>query len=190
MEDTLYEAPHVDFSLQFGFAKNDERVEARLYEVLKDIATEIVEGVKENLGALVVLGDFSQNYGKLSGAVQMKPKQSPVDDLITVDDDNVAEIISQFSEAPFDGAIVVDKTGQIIGAGIYLIVDDPTLDTPEDCGTRHKAAASFSLRSDVISVLTLSEETNTIRIWRDGKQAEVHKVKPMVKETSDEQDSV
>jgi DNA integrity scanning protein DisA with diadenylate cyclase activity len=30
--------------------------------------------------------------------------------------------------------------------------------------------------NDVISVLTLSEETNTIRLWRDGKEEESHKV--------------
>lgn len=188
MEET-YEAPHVDFSLQFGFAKNDERVETRLFDVLKDIATQIADGEKPYMGALIVLGDFSQHSGKVRGLVQMKPKQNPVDDLITIDDD-IAQVICQFSGAPMDGAIVVDKTGQIIGAGVYLVVENPTLDTPEDCGTRHKAAASFSLREDVISVLTLSEETNTVRIWRDGKQAEVYKAKPKVKETSDEQDSV
>lgn len=185
MEET-HEAPHVDFSLQLGFAKNDERVEARLFNVLKDIATDITGGIKAHMGALVVLGDFSQHSGKVHGLVQMKPKQNPVDDLITVDDESIVQVICQFSEAPMDGAIVVDKTGQVIGAGVYLVVENPTLDTPEDCGTRHKAAASFSLREDVISVLTLSEETNTVRIWRDGKPAEVYKAKPTIKETSDE----
>jgi len=173
----MTEAPCVDFSLQFGLAKTDARVEARLYDVLKNIALAVAEGIKDNMGVLIVLGDFSQNAGRLTGAVQMKPKQNPVEDLITAEDEDVEHLISKFSEPPYDGAIIIDKTGQIIGAGIYLIVDNPTLSTPEDCGTRHKAAASFSLRPDVISVLTLSEETNTIRIWRAGKPAEVYKVK-------------
>lgn len=189
MEETIREAPYVDFSLQFGFAKSDERVETSLYDILKGIAAEIAEGHRENMGALIVLGDFSHSQS-VEGLVQMKPKQNPIDDLITVDDEDVVDLIIQFSEAPYDGAVVVDRTGQVIGAGVYLIVDNPTLEVPEDCGTRHKAAASFSLRSDVLAVLTLSEETNTIRIWKDGKQAEVHKIKPTAKETTDEQDDV
>ena len=71
-----------------------------------------------------------------------------------------------------DGAIVVNRNGQIIGGKIYLTVDSPSSEVPEGCGTRHISAASFSQREDVISVFTLSEETYVVRSWKDGEYVE------------------
>lgn len=158
-------APSVDFSLQFCLATDNKKVEERILNILKSMASDA-----ESVGAIVVFGDFSQSRQCVRGLVQMKPKQNPITSLIMVDTDEGERTIRTFSQYPYDGAIIVDKTGQIIGAGIYLTVDHPTLDIPDECGTRHKAAASFSLHNDVISVLTLSEETNTVRLWRDGKE--------------------
>lgn len=174
--DTNSKAPFVDFSLQFSLA-NYEKVENCIFDILKSIATDIAEVRSTMMGAIVVLSDFSKSHRHVEGLVQMKPKKNPIETLITVDTEEGAETIINYSRAPYDGAIVVDRTGQIIGAGVYLVVDHPDLDLPEGCGTRHKAAASFSLRNDVISVLTLSEETNTIRLWKDGSPKEILEVK-------------
>jgi len=162
-------APHVDFSMQFNFAKNSEKVEEKIFNILKNIVDQIAQSKLESLGALIVFGDFETHGPVVQGMVQMKPKQNPIESLKMIDTSHGIDCLIEYSQAPYDGAVVVDRTGQIIGAGIYLVVDDPLLDTPEDCGTRHKAAASFSKRNDVISVLTLSEETNVARIWKDGK---------------------
>jgi len=170
------EAPHVDFSLQLSLDKNSEHVESSIFEWLKIIANEVAEEKLSPLGALIVLGDFEQNDAKIEGMVQMKPKQNPIESYIIIDGEDSKEHIVEFSTVPFDGAIIVNRSGQIIGAGIYLVVDNPLLDMPDDCGTRHKAAASFSERNDVISVLTLSEETNTVRVWKDGKTKNVYRV--------------
>jgi len=170
------EAPHVDFSLQLSLDKNSEHVESSIFEWLKIIANDVAEDKLSPLGALIVLGDFELNEAKIDGMVQMKPKQNPVESYIVIDSDLGKDYIVEFSGTPFDGAIVINRSGQIIGAGIYLVVDNPLLDMPDDCGTRHKSAASFSERNDVISVLTLSEETNTVRLWKDGKTKSVFRV--------------
>lgn len=168
-------APNVDFSMQFSLAKSDERGEKRILETLQHLVGEVAHGRLTPLGALVVFGDFGKHGPVISGMVQMKPKQNPIESLKMIDTKPGYECILEYSQAPHDGAVIIDRSGQIIGAGIYLVVEDPTLDMPDDCGTRHKAAASFSKRSDVISVLTLSEETNTVRIWKKGKQVHVYK---------------
>jgi DNA integrity scanning protein DisA with diadenylate cyclase activity len=178
--------PFVDFSMQFSLAKNNERVERCIFESLQELAREVAFGKQKSLGSIVVLGDFEKFGPQIDGMVQMKPKQNPVESLRIFDSTHGAAYIKEFSISPFDGAMIVDKTGQIIGAGVYLVVEDPTLDTPEDCGTRHKAAASFSRREDVISVLTLSEETNTVRIWQHGKVKEVYRTNEVVAEEKEE----
>ena len=175
-ESHQHQEPFVDFSLQFGLAKNNEKIERCIFESLQEIAHAVCEGKASKLGALIVIGDFEKFGPQIKGMVQMKPKQNPVEKLMMLDEEHGPSIIRDLSGTGFDGAVVVDRTGQVIGAGIYLVIDDPMLDTPEDCGTRHKAAASFSKREDVISVLTLSEETNTVRVWQAGKIKEVFRI--------------
>lgn len=174
-------APHVDFSMQFSFAKNDEKFERIIFETLKDLAKSIARKDENPLGALVVLGDFEKNP-RVKGMVQMKPKQNPIESLKMINSEAGRHCLVEYSHPPHDGAVVVDRSGQIVGVGIYLVIDNPVLSTPEDCGTRHKAAASFSLRNDVISVSTLSEETNTVRVWKEGKIKEVFRIEDADKE--------
>lgn len=174
-ENDNVEAPSVDFSMQFNFAKNSEKVEERIFAVLKDLVGQVAQDKIQPLGALIVFGDFEAHGPVISGMVQMKPKQNPIESFKTVENVHGVDCLVEFSRAPYDGALVVDRTGQIIGAGVYLVVDNPLLDTPEDCGTRHKAAASFSKRNDVISVFTVSEETNVARIWKEGKLVQTYR---------------
>ncbi len=176
IEHNNNEAPHVDFSLQLSLDNNSEHVESSIFEWLKIIAKDVVEDKANPIGAIIVLGDFEMHGPCVDGMVQMKPKQNPVESLVMIDTDDGDNLIREYSKSPYDGAIVVHRSGQILGAGIYLVVDNPMLETPDDCGTRHKAAASFSERNDVISVLTLSEETNTVRLWKDGKTKSVFRV--------------
>lgn len=170
------EAPHVDFSMQLSLNKDSEQVEASIFECLQDIAGGVEANLRSPLGALIVLGDFERYGPQIKGMVQMKPKQNPVESMIMITAEDAKDYITEYSISPFDGAIVVNRTGQVLGAGVYLVVDNPLLETPDDCGTRHKAAASFSERNDVISVLTLSEETNTVRLWKNGRTTRVFRV--------------
>ena len=165
--DKVVEAPSVDFSLQLSLLA-DEEVESSILNTLRELASDVANKKCTGIGAIVVLGDFIQGY-LAEGLVQMKPKQNPIKSLIKIDEKEGVDTVRIFSSSPYDGAIVVNKTGQIIGAGLYLVVDHPEIEIPDDCGTRHKAAASFSLRDGIISVLTLSEETNSVRIWKNGE---------------------
>ena len=166
----------MDFSPQFCLA-NHEKVEKCIFNILKEIAASVAGGKTTKMGAIIVLGDFSKSHQNVEGLVQMKPQKNPIESLIMIDTREGSSTVATFSVPPYDGAVIVDKTGQVIGAGMYLVVDHPELDLPEDCGARHKAAASFSFREDIISVLTLSEETNTIRVWENGSPKEILKVK-------------
>ena len=170
------EALSVDFSTQLRLDSNCEHVESSIFSWLQIVAAQVAKGDVGPLGAIIVLGDFDKFGPRIDGMVQMKPKQNPIESFLLIDTEDSDRYIKKFSQAPYDGAIVVNKTGQIIGAGIYLVIEDPTLDIPDDCGTRHKAAASFSLRNDVKSVLTISEETNIVRIWKDGQVQKAHRV--------------
>ena len=169
------ERTEIDFSNQLRLDNNSKHIEDSIFRWLDMIASEVADDKQDPIGSIIVLGDFEKFGPKVDGMVQMKPKQNPIESYMPVDREDGGGWIKEFSPSPYDGAIIVNKTGQIVGAGVYLVVDNPTLDVPDDCGTRHKAAASFSLRNDIISVLTISEETNTVRMWKDGQVEKTHK---------------
>lgn len=173
--NSRHDSPHVDFGIQFELAKSSQRTEESILNALKKVAEEVYRGIRSGVGILIVLGDFEKYGPRVNGMVQMKPKQNPIDTLLHINDESAFELLTQYSNSANDGAIIVDKSGQLLGAGVYLIVEHPSLEIPEDCGTRHKAAASFSLREDIIAVFTLSEETNIIRLWKDGSLKEVYR---------------
>lgn len=161
-------APHIDFSLQFRLAYEKD-VELSIVHLLKDISNDVSSGKIDAVGAIVVLGDLNQNNGIVEGMVQMKPQLNPIGEYINIAKNDARDLVLKFSSDPFDGAIVVEKSGQIVGAGVYLTIEHPNLKLPDGCGTRHKAAASFSLRDDIVAAFTLSEENNIVRVWMQGE---------------------
>lgn len=117
-------------------------------------------------GALIVIGRFA-SMGQVKGAVP--PKTNPFEGRYISAGDKAFQHMLLHDEALEDGAVVVDTSGQVLGGRIYLLVDHPEVKVPEGCFARHKAAASTSLRRDVESVITLSEEKNVARVFRDGR---------------------
>jgi hypothetical protein len=120
-------------------------------------------------GALIVIGDFA-SIGSVKGAIP--PKENPFEGLFLSAGDKAFQRMLLQDPALEDGAVVVDKSGQVLGGRIYLLVDNPLVIVPEGCFARHRAAASASLRKDVEAVITLSEEQNIARVFRNGKVAE------------------
>ncbi|MHC5056072.1 MAG: diadenylate cyclase [Planctomycetota bacterium] len=120
-------------------------------------------------GALIVIGDFA-SIGSVKGAIP--PRVNPFEGLFLSAGDKAFQKMLLQSPALEDGAVVVDKSGQVLGGRIYLLVDNPLVDVPEGCFARHRAAASASLRKDVEAVITLSEEKNVARVFRNGKVVE------------------
>ena len=93
---------------------------------------------------------------------------NPIQKFLSFGYGNFQSEIEKLLKENYDGAFVVNLTGQILGAKIYLSVDYPSLEVPEGSGTRHITAASFSKKDNIIGVYTLSEENLTVRKWKDG----------------------
>jgi DNA integrity scanning protein DisA with diadenylate cyclase activity len=171
IELSIMTAPvSTDFSFQFNIAREYQKVEKKIFGLLCDTSKKFFK--KNNkIGVLVVLGIFDMPKDfVISGMRQIgvNPIQKFLSVATTVTADDVRELFENGS----DGAIIVNRNGQIIGGKIYLTVDSPSSEVPEGCGTRHISAASFSRREDVISVFTLSEETYVVRAWKDGEYVE------------------
>lgn len=155
--------PAVDFSYQLGVSR--ERVEKKVFSVLCGISEEL--HLKEKfVGAIIVLGIFKS---QVAGMRQLGSNK--LEKYVNVLGTHEEDFLKMINSGD-DGAIVISDSGQILGAGIYLTVDDPTLDIPEGAGTRHISAASFSTREEILAAFTLSEETLIVRKWKDGAVSE------------------
>ncbi len=156
--------PYIDYSFQFNLAR--ERTEKKIFSYMCDLAKKLLE-TKRKLGLLVVLGTFDR-YSDYSVPGMRQLGKNTIQKYINVAFGQFETDIEKIFESKEDGAIIINHNGQILGTGIYLTVDHPSLEIPEGAGTRHISAASFSTRDDVISTFTLSEETLTVRLWKDG----------------------
>jgi DNA integrity scanning protein DisA with diadenylate cyclase activity len=155
-----------DFSFQFSAAREHQKVEKKIFNMLCEISKENKDRQKK-LGILVVFGifDVAKDY-IVSGMRQIGI--NPIQKYIDISSTSFKKDIQTLFREEADGAIIVNRNGQIIGSRVYLIVDNPALEVPDGCGTRHISAASFSIRDDVIAVFTLSEETSVVRTWKDS----------------------
>jgi DNA integrity scanning protein DisA with diadenylate cyclase activity len=155
-----------DFSFQFSAAREHQKVEKRIFSFLCEISRDFLKK-KETIGVLVVLGVFDTAKGHIiSGMRQIGV--NPIQKYMDVSAPAFRDDIRHLLESGYDGAVIVNRNGQVIGNRIYLIVENPALEVPEGCGTRHISAASFSTRTDVMAVFTLSEETSVVRTWKEG----------------------
>jgi DNA integrity scanning protein DisA with diadenylate cyclase activity len=163
--DTQRKASSADFSFQFNAAREYLKVEKKIFGVLCTISKE--NRKQSKLGILVVLGVFdSVNDHVISGMRQIGI--NPIQKYINICDESFKKDIATIFREGADGAIIINRNGQIIGTRVYLVVDDSSLDVPDGCGTRHISAASFSTRDDVIAAFTLSEESSIVRNWKNG----------------------
>jgi len=164
--DVARKITSADFSFQFSAAREHQKVEKKVFSILCEISKENIKR-DTKLGILVVFGvfDTSKEY-VVSGMRQIGI--NPIQKYIDISSSSFKDDISDLFRDGSDGAIIINRNGQIIGSKVYLIVDNPSLEVPDGCGTRHISAASFSERDDVIAVFTLSEETSVVRTWKDG----------------------
>ena len=164
--DTSRKASSADFSFQFNATKEYLKVEREIFNVLCTISKES-KAKLNSLGILVVLGVFdSVNDHVISGMRQIGI--NPIQKYINICDKSFKKDVATIFREGADGAIIINRSGQIIGTRVYLVVDDSSLDVPDGCGTRHISAASFSTRDDVIAAFTLSEESSIVRNWKNG----------------------
>jgi DNA integrity scanning protein DisA with diadenylate cyclase activity len=158
---------YVDFSFQFNAAKDHDKIEKRIFSMLRSISKQTYKLKTKRVGCLVVLGNFDTAPNHIVKGMRQISK-NPIQKYMNISAASFEkEIISLFKDN-LDGAVVINKNGQLLGAGIYLIVDNPSLDIPEGSGTRHISAASFSTKENIHAVFTLSEETSAVRSWKNG----------------------
>jgi len=164
--DLVRRVSFTDFSYQFNAARDYQKVEKKIFGFLCDISKENVK-TNKSLGILVVLGVFDNaEHYIVNGMRQIGV--NPIQKYMNVCEEIFVKDVSSLIREGADGAIIVNRNGQIIGSRIYLVVDDSSLDVPDGCGTRHISAASFSTRADISAVFTLSEETSVVRTWKNG----------------------
>ena len=175
-EKVKLSSPTVDFSYQFNIGR--EKVEKRIFEYLCTLSDQLYIS-KHKIGVLVVLGCFDSDPMVLG---MRKLENNKVEKYINVAFGQFESEVTKLFETGSDGAIIINQNGQVLGTGVYLVVDDPSLDIPEGTGTRHISAASFSTREDILSTFTLSEETLTVRMWKEGQFTEQYRPDEKVEE--------
>jgi len=159
-------APCVDFSFQFNTAKEYEKVEKKIFGYVCELSDECSENDLKR-GVIAVVGRFDSSKECIISGMRQIGK-NPIQKYLSYSISSHKKEITSMMRENLDGAFVVNRNGQLLGAGIYLTVDNPSFEIPDGSGTRHITAASFSARDDVQSIVTLSEETNTVRLWKDG----------------------
>lgn len=170
MQDDIYKVSSVDFSFQFSSAREFQKVEKKIYNNLIEISKAAYK-VSNGIGCIIVYGNFDVYRDHIIPGMR-QIGINPVQKYINLSINSFEKDFISMVKDNQDGSIIINRDGQILGNKIYLTVDNPILDVPEGCGTRHITAASFSTRKDVMSVFTLSEETSLVRIWKDGQISE------------------
>jgi hypothetical protein len=129
-------------------------------------AADFLHSRGERRGALIVIGHYASlgEVPKARGDLRPNPFQGLY---VSAGDKAFQRLVIQGAVA--EGAVIAEESGQILGGGIMLAIDNYKVAVPAGWFMRHVAAASTSLRSEVKSVITLSEEANIARIFEKGK---------------------
>lgn len=112
---------------------------------------------KQRIGALIVLENEMGLGDYYSGATKLNADFSR---------QLLVAIFNPYSPL-HDGAVVINRKGQIAYAGCILPLSKE-IDITKNQGTRHRAALGLSEESDAV-ILTVSEETGEISIAHNGE---------------------
>ena len=170
MQDDYHKISSVDFSFQFSAARESQKVEKKIYNNLIEISKSCYKTTK-GIGCIIVYGNFDVYRDHIIPGMR-QIGINPIQKYLNIAIGSFEKDFISMVKDNQDGSIIINRDGQILGSKIYLTVDNPILDVPDGCGTKHITAASFSTRKDVMSVFTLSEETSLVRIWKDGQISE------------------
>ncbi len=167
-----------DFSSQAKLGS--KQLITHIFELLKSVSI-ANEQKHEHLGALIVLGEFAQHDYQVPG-IRLIHTNPLAGELIYVTDEMIEEKLVELFK--LDGAMVIDQTGQILGARTFLLPEQADIMLEDEVNTRHIAAASASTRDDIIAGFTVSEETGKVRLYVRGKQEEVFDPREVVEKKS------
>lgn len=161
------------FPLQYYTLSKEEQ--KAFIKFLKEVGKDPSMIFSESYGFILVLGwrkEFEEKHMLEPDREQNIFKEKE----INIMDEKAKQMI--FSTRFFDNAILVDNSGKILHSGIMLRNLDPMKMFEEmkipyehkSCHSRHMTAIAASWYLKDTTVFTLSEETNILRIYQDGKR--------------------
>ncbi len=159
----------------------DPRLKIKILEILKLL----IKKSKKPFGMIIILG-WRREWNEKYAAILDETQNMFEDKNYNLKDLSLQKAVKLFlSLKDFDGAVLINREGKIIASGVYLINLNPKKcleklklkgeDLSEAFGfkekvhTRHITAITASLLLDNTTVFTVSEESQTIRIYENGK---------------------
>ncbi|MFP4000357.1 MAG: DNA integrity scanning protein DisA nucleotide-binding domain protein [Thermoplasmata archaeon] len=143
------------------------RIQLDVLESAFNLGTKIIKEGKEGLpaGALIIMGDINNVLSTTTESVRNPLEGSNQEEFNIKETDNW-NTIKEFSM--LDGALILDKFGNPIAAGRYVMFDDGfETEIEEGLGGRHLAASYISNKTKALAMVVSSE--GVIRIYKDGE---------------------
>jgi len=146
----------------------DDRIQLDVLEAAFNLGTKIAKEGKEGLptGALFIMGDMNKVLNNTTDSIRNPLKGSAEEELNIKDKDNW-NTIKEFSM--LDGALILDKFGNPVAAGRYVMFGDGfEREVEEGLGGRHLAASYITHSTSAVSLVVSSE--GIIRVYKDGEK--------------------
>jgi len=146
----------------------ENRIQLDVLEAAFNLGTKIAKEGKEGFpaGALFIMGDMNKVLNNTTDSVR-NPLEGSAEEELNIKDKDNWNTIKEFSM--LDGALILDKFGNPVAAGRYVMFGDGFERKVEDgLGGRHLAASYISRSTEAISLVVSSE--GTIRVYKDGEK--------------------
>ncbi len=161
----------INYKEQYQLSPRLKKLEAIVIGAVKSIADKRKDNNMEpNDGILVVFGDF---YPSCPIATEFEGGNSLKGTYMTVENDDFPGTLEMCITDDIDGAVIVDRTGQVLGTGAYIKVEDSSFSSSVN-GTRHLAAISCTTYDEVMFTVALSKSTNKVSVYKDGERVELY----------------
>lgn len=143
------------------------RVQLDVLECAFNLGTKIIKEGDEGLpaGALFIMGDMNNVLNATTDSLR-NPLEGCNEEEFNIKDKTNWNTIKEFSM--LDGALLLDKFGNPVAAGRYVMFDDGfECEVEEGLGGRHLAASYISRNTQALAMVVSSE--GVIRIYKDGE---------------------
>ncbi len=143
-----------------------EHISPDVIESVVDIAMELARWGREGkkVGTSFVIG--GSDMLKYTKQMIINPFMGLQEVDRNIADPKLKETIKEFAQ--LDGSFIIDEKGVIVSAGTYLDVDAEGIDLPNGLGTRHRACAAISSKTDALAIV-VSQSGGKVRIFKKGR---------------------
>lgn len=142
-------------------------VNPEVFDKALEICTQLAYEGREGkpVGAILVVGD-SDNVAAYTKQLILNPFRGYAPEERNILDPRLGETIKELCS--LDGAFIIAGDGEVVSGGTYLRAVATEEELPGGLGARHAAAAGISASTNAI-VVTTSESTGAVRVFKDGK---------------------